>query len=31
MWRGRRFWVGTDMVVHEMDKEGGVEEGFKDD
>lgn len=34
VWRGRRFWVGTDMVVHEMDKKEmgmeGVEESLKD-
>ncbi len=34
VWRGRRFWVGTDMLVHEMDKKGigmgGVEESLKD-
>ena len=31
VWRGRRFWVGTDMVVHEMDEKGGVEGSLKDD
>lgn len=31
VWRGRRFWVGTDMVVHEMDEKGRVEESLKGD
>lgn len=31
VWRGRRFWVGTDMKVHEIDGQGdggGEERGM---
>ncbi len=27
VWRGRRFWVGVDMMVHEVEGEGERENG----
>lgn len=27
VWRGRRFWVGVDMKVHEVEGRGGRESG----